>query len=312
MKAFKTSVLSLALTSMISVQAGADLKQGAAAAAQAAMPIAMMAAVSSAGTATVLHKPCMLPGGFAACVMMGLAIVQVGSALSQRSGSAQSASQLVGTGYGNGGGANADGTSLTDTKTDTYTLADGSKINGDAAKTANALVANGLGALADDYAKNAQTVQNSGVQVSPDGQTVKLPNGKTIPSSSMSSADSMKKAGFSNAEISNANTALQDASKVIAAYQSKVGSLTNDAGGGGSGGLGGPGGSGSGSGSGSGYGDSSAFGKLGLNGKGNKASVSGMSKKFGNDNIGVSGDNIFEMVSRRYQSKDKVDSFLKN
>ena len=303
MKTFKTSVLALTLITMVGSQASADAKQGAAALAQAAMPLAMIAVVSSAGTAKVLHPPCLLPGGAAACVMMGLAVVQVGMALAQRSGSQTSASQLVGT----SAGGTSNGTSLTDPKTLTYTSADGSTVTGDAAKTANALVASGLGALADDYAKSAQAVKDAGIQVSSDGQTVKMPNGKTISSSAMSSSDGMKQAGFSNAEISNANSALQDAPKAIAAYQSKVGALTNDAGGGGGGGLGAGGGGSSGS-----YGDSGGFGKMGLAAKGNKASVSGMSKKFGNDNIGVSGDNIFEMVSRRYQSKDKVDSFLKN
>jgi hypothetical protein len=40
-------------------------------------------------------------------------------------------------------------------------------------------------------------------------------------------------------------------------------------------------------------------------------SVAGMSKKFGGENIGVSGDNIFQMVNRRYKSQDERNGFLR-
>jgi hypothetical protein len=234
---------------------------------------------------------------------MGLAFAQVGLSLMQKSGSSQSASDLTGyagNSVGSTGVTNADGSS-------TYTLADGTVVTGDTAKNANALVASGLGSLADGYAKGSQTFKNTGIQISDDGQNVTLPNGKKVASSSMASADGMKSAGFSASEIANAMSGLDAASKAVAAQQSKLASLTNDAGGGGGGGMraGGDGGYGGGS-------SDDALARMRAASLKNNSNVSGMSKKLGNDNIGVAGDDIFEMVSRRYQTRDKINSFLKN
>lgn len=304
MKTLKRSILSVTVVSFLGVQAATA--GGAADAASSAMQIAMMTAAMSAATGTALKPPC-ATGSTASCVLMGLAIAQVGLSLLNKSGSAKSKASLIGSGGGSEAGSvgvnNADPSS-------TYTTGDGTVVTGDTAKTANALVASGLGSLADQYVKDAQTVKNSGIQVSEDGQSVKLPNGKTISSSAMSSAEGMRNAGFSNADIASAESALSDLQKNAASMQSKVAALTNDVGGGGGGGS--LGSRGSDGGSGYGSGDASLYGKLGLKGNANKSNVSGMSKKFGNDNIGVAGDDIFEMVSRRYQSKDKVDTFLKN
>jgi hypothetical protein len=305
MKTLKRSILSIAAIAFVGIQA-AYAGGGAAQLAQSAMQAAAMSAAVSAATGSSLVPKCSAPGGQAACVLMGLAFAQVPLSLMSKSGSAKSASQLVGSGVGYGDS----GAATTADPSSTYTTANGTTVTGETAKTANALVANGLGALADDYVKGVQTTRAKGIEVSDDGQSVKLPNGKTIPSSAMNSAEGMRNAGFSSAEIASAESALSDLQKNAASIQSKVAALTNDVGGGGGGGL-----SSRGSDGGSGYGssDASLYGKLlGLKAKSDKSAVSGMSKKFGNDNIGVAGDDIFEMVSRRYQSKDKVDTFLKN
>ncbi len=301
----------IAILSTVSLLASQQAHaQAAQAATQAISGAVMVVAVSNVGAAK-FSVPCTKPGGQAACVLMGLSLAQIPLALLTGSGAKKSKADLT---YS---GANYGGTDAANPATDlasqptTYTLADGTTITGKDAQTANALTANGLGSIADDYEKNAKTFGTTGIQISDDAQSVKMPNGKTIPASAMNSAEGMRNAGFSNAEVSNAQSALNDLQKNSASIQSKVAALTNDVGGGGGGGLGSPGGGGGG-GYGSGDGAYGAGGKLGLGGKGNKANVSGMSKKFGNDNIGVAGDDIFEMISRRYQSKDKVDSFLKN
>ena len=40
------------------------------------------------------------------------------------------------------------------------------------------------------------------------------------------------------------------------------------------------------------------------------ASVAGMVKNYNGEMIGVSGDNIFDMMTRRYREKDGKDNFL--
>jgi hypothetical protein len=284
------------------LHAEADLQQGAAAAAQAAMPIAMMAAVSSGATATALKFPCVAqPPNALACTMMGLAVVQVGMALAQHSGDKSSAGGLSGNynfdnSAGTPGAVNADPSA-------TYTTPDGTTINGDYAKIANNLAGNGLGGLANDYASDVNALKGSGVTVSPDGTSVTTADGKKVTASSLGSESAMKAAGFSGSDISGAQNALKNVPAAISAL--KASAMTNDVGGGG-GGLG-SGGGGGGGGSGSG-GSFAGFGKAA---KGQDISLSGMSKKLGNDNIGVAGDDIFEMITRRYKARDKVDAFIK-
>ena len=41
-----------------------------------------------------------------------------------------------------------------------------------------------------------------------------------------------------------------------------------------------------------------------------RSSVAGMTRSLASDRIGVSGDNIFEMLSRRYQKKSRANAFL--
>lgn len=284
-------------------QARADLQQGAAAAAQAAMPIALMAAMDSTVFANLAKHGCTESGSIPMCIMMGLSLAQVGMALANKSGSDKSASNLT-SGYGNTAG------SVGVTKADpnaTYTTSDGTTVTGATARTANTLAANGLGGIANDFVSASKVAAASGVSVSADGSSVTLPNGKKVASSAFSSADSMKDAGFSGSDISNVQDFLKnEAPKAIAAAHAKIGSLTNDVGGGGGSA------SSAGAGSGGGYGDG-GMSKIGKGAGAKKdAGVSGMSKKLGGDNIGVSGDDIFEMITRRYQARDKADTFLKN
>lgn len=52
--------------------------------------------------------------------------------------------------------------------------------------------------------------------------------------------------------------------------------------------------------------------KSGNSGDKNKAAkVSGLSKRVGDDQIGVAGDNIWEMITRRYRDRDAQNNFIK-
>ena len=241
---------------------------------------------------------------FVACAMLALTVAQIGASLLHSGASGRSADALSNTGASGAGSAAA-------------TIAPGTYgTNGSAgagtmrAQDAAALTSMGLGSLVSDYKSLKDAVAQSGVTVSADGSTVKGPNGKTYPSSTFSSAQAMKNAGFGDSQISEAQNALAEGQKRAAAYMSKVASLTNDQGGGGGTGAGG-GGGGSGD-SGSGRDPFGGLGKRGGAGNGKDKGVAGMSKKLGSDSIGVSGDDIFEMVTRRYQARDKVNTFLKN
>jgi hypothetical protein len=51
------------------------------------------------------------------------------------------------------------------------------------------------------------------------------------------------------------------------------------------------------------------FAKVGGDDK--KDKLSGLSKRVGDDQIGVAADNIWEMVTRRYRDRDAQNNFIK-
>jgi hypothetical protein len=127
--------------------------------------------------------------------------------------------------------------------------------------------------------------------------------GKSYPLASFGSVDGMKAMGFSDAEIANAMSKNKDIAGKVAG-KSQVAALSADGGGGGGRAAAslppdpGP--------------DYSAlFGEKKAKDK-KEVSVAGMTKKYGGDVIGVSGDNIFEMVTRRYKSQDAKNSFIRD
>lgn len=153
-------------------------------------------------------------------------------------------------------------------------------------------------------------LEKLGYKISKDGTSVKMPDGREISGAAMASPSAMAAAGMSASEISSAQAALK-AAQDKAAAKFKTASLGADAGGGG-GGSGGVGGRDPAADGGSGMGQ--MFGKFPWDkekDKKDKNRLSGMSKKLGNDNIGVAGDDIFEMVTRRYKARDAANDFLK-
>ena len=274
--------------------------------------IARDAALRSAADAGVVggaaKGPC-AGGHVAMCVIVGLTAAQIVLSMLNKKNSDKSRNALLsGTNLGSTGTGEAveqrAAVLTTGTMTSPNTTAD----------TVATLNSSGLGSLVSDFKSLQATAAQSGVSVSNDGQTVTLPNGKKVSSGSFGSAAGMKAAGFGNAEITSVQNLLSDVSKKSnASASSKVSSLTNDqGGGGGGGGFGGAGGSGGAGEVGTGGGGYDPYGRMrGLGNKGDKG-VSGLSKKLGSDNIGVSGDNLFEMVHRRYEARDKANAFLKN
>lgn len=151
---------------------------------------------------------------------------------------------------------------------------------------------------------------SSGASMTADGKGVKLPNGKTVPLSSLGSADGMRSAGFLDSEIGAAQDALKKAqAAAMAKYKNANALAAGGGGGGGGGGAAGRHGSGAG-------GDEVVYQFQGKfpweKDKQGGTSISGMSKRLGDDKIGVAGDNIFEMISRRYKARDAAQTFLKH
>lgn len=311
----KIVLVALISTSMVSSRANAS---GASTVATTAAEIAGVAAITSLATGTALKIPCTaLPKNPIACVMMGLALAQMALSLANQKNSKKSAEQLSGGVSSTTPGDGSSGTDGSGTGSSGTSTASGSTDNSISIPSTEQTVANlnsaGLGALVSDYRSLQATADDSGFAISKDGSTVTVPGGKQTPTGSFGSSDSMKNAGFGASDIANYDSALKEAAK-SGEYKSKLASLTNADGGSGGGGGGSGAGAGSGSGDGSdgsGSGYDSLGRKLGLNGKGDKG-LAGMSKKLGTDNIGVSGDNIFEMVHRRYEAKDKANAFIKN
>jgi hypothetical protein len=140
-----------------------------------------------------------------------------------------------------------------------------------------------------------------------DGQLVG--KGKSYPLDGFGSAAGMKAMGFNDADISRAMGLAKDKGAKIASkfnFGNQQGSPAAAGGGGGAK-----------------RGAASMDGSMGIDydkimGRHRQIdkekiepSVAGMSKKFGGENIGVSGDNIFQMVNRRYKSQDERNGFLR-
>lgn len=130
-----------------------------------------------------------------------------------------------------------------------------------------------------------------------------MPNGKSFSTSDVMNPNAMANAGVSPSEYKSAMDMAKAAEKKAADSVEKMGALTA-ANGFDSGGSGG----------------GSASSKLppsldeaGIPGapmKREPTSVAGMVKNYNGEMIGVSGDNIFEMMARRYREKASKDNFL--
>jgi hypothetical protein len=128
-----------------------------------------------------------------------------------------------------------------------------------------------------------------GYEPTADGSGITLPNGSVMPvgGAGGGSLDSgMKSAGFTDGQIGQAKALIAEVKDKADRSKSKELSGTGMGGGGGGGG---------------GYASAPPPAASAEKSRGSGASLSGLSKNLGNDKIGVSGDDIFEMISRRYR-----------
>ncbi len=145
-----------------------------------------------------------------------------------------------------------------------------------------------------------QEYADLGYTMSPDGSTLSVPGGGTVSTASIASG---KAPGFEMTDSVRDNLAAIEAEALKNSGNRVVPIGLQDGGGGGGGGSGGgetP--------------DGSKFDMANyLKGLKNRdpSSVSGLSKKLGDDNIGIKSDNIFEMVSRQYKRKESQSAFIK-
>lgn len=147
----------------------------------------------------------------------------------------------------------------------------------------------------------------------PATQTVTAPNGKTLKAKDVNSPEAMAAAGVSQGIIDGVSAATEQnlalAMKKVAKYmKTPVNGEEYASGGGGSASDGSStsaasAGAGAGSGSGSGA-------REGLGVDRDPAQVAGMQKNYHGEPIGVSADSIFNMMTRRYRTKDSQNSFL--
>lgn len=153
-------------------------------------------------------------------------------------------------------------------------------------------------------------LQDAGATISPDGRTMTTKDGRKfdLGAGGDGSEKGLLGMGLSPAEAAQAAAlGKKFASQVADKYgQGKLG-----ADGGGGGGRG-PAASAAGDGSGGdGMGGMGRFLDPRMRNR-PKAKVSGLTKKLGDDTIGVSGDDIFEMITRRYKARDQENQFLKD
>jgi len=164
--------------------------------------------------------------------------------------------------------------------------------------------------IARDVARLRNELDKSGVKLSPDGNTVTTPDGRKydLSKAGSGSESDMLAMGLSAAEAAQAaNMGKQFAAKQVEKFKQM--SQLAGAGGGGGRGLASDGAAGGDGGYGSGF---DPWGRDPRNRNRAKPKISGLTKKLGNDTIGVSGDDIFEMVTRRYKARDQENHFLKD
>lgn len=165
-------------------------------------------------------------------------------------------------------------------------------------------------AVARDIAQARRALEQSGVKISPDGKTMTTPDGREFDlTKSANSEQDLMNLGFSPSE---AAAAMADSRAVAKKMNEKFKQMSQLAGAGGGGGGGGRGIAAEGGGGGDPFAGFDPYGRDRNSRNRKKAQVSGLTKKLGSDTIGVAGDDIFEMVTRRYKARDSQNDFLKD
>lgn len=273
----------------------------------------LIGAAANIGAAGMYMGICSTVYGSWACPLAGLAAVAASllnnaSKGSSSAGAGMSAFDPTAYGYGTGTG--------TGTSTDPTVVYGDSGNNG----TNGSAGTNGTGVtlpdgttsqtIARDIAKIRTGLEQAGVTISPDGKTMTTKDGRTfdLGAAGDGSMSGLMAMGLSASEAAQADAAGKKFAAANASKFANMAKLAADGGGGGGGAAGrGP--------ADDGTGGAGRF-NFNLNDPRNKkraaAKVSGLTRKLGDDTIGVSGDNIFEMITRRYKARDQVNNFLKD
>lgn len=162
--------------------------------------------------------------------------------------------------------------------------------------------------IARDVAKLQSDLAKSGAIISADGKTMTTKDGRKFDLSKGSdgSMEGLMAMGLSAAEAQKAMDAGgKYAAAANAKYAGMLAKMGADGGGGGGGRAPAAEGGGEGGLGGFKWGDPRNKARA-------KAKVAGLTRKLGDDTIGVSGDDIFEMVTRRYKARDQSGNFLKD
>lgn len=276
----------------------------------------LMSAVVGVGAAAMYSRVCATVYGSWACPLAGLAAVGA-SMLGNSAGGAANAGNAMAAydpaayQVGSTGGSYDQYGNLVPGSTGS-----GSGTNGNGVGTAG----DGSGArlpdgttpqtVASAIAKINADLAKSGAIISDDGKTMTTKDGRKFDMSKGGDGPGgLAALGLTGAEANMANDmGKKYAAQANAKYAAMAAKLAAEGGGGGGGAGRSPaaeGGGGAGGGHMGNFMDSRNKTRA-------KANISGLSRKLGDDTIGVSGDNIFEMVTRRYKARDQVNNFLKD
>ncbi len=271
----------------------------------------LLGAVANVGAAAMYTGICATVYGSWACPLAGLAAIAASMLNKGAKGSGAAGASMSAYDPALYGGNGLDGT----------TGDNGTNINGGGSGNGNGSTigsnGNGPTTLPDgstaatvdrDLARIRRGLEGAGVQISDDGKTMKTKDGRTFDLSKGGdgSTEGLLAMGLTASEAAQADAASKNISAQMA---KKIAALSVDGAGGGGGGGRNPAGDAGAGGGGFGMG---GWGQDPRNKKRAPAKVSGLTRKLGDDTIGVSGDNIFEMVTRRYKARDQNGNFLKD
>lgn len=161
----------------------------------------------------------------------------------------------------------------------------------------------GSAAFKSEMSKGFNALSKVGAKLDPKTGKVTFPNGTTLGADQLGNPNAMSQAGVTPTQMKNIQMQLSDLEKAALAKAGAAATAENGFEGGGGGG------------SATTVASDDANGMGGLGGAGKDrdpaaASVAGMTKNFNGELIGVAGDDIFQMMARRYRQKSKEDSFL--
>jgi hypothetical protein len=276
---------------------------------------AMGQVISAAGNVAIAGSffapKCASAFGGWACPLAGIALAAAGSLVGAARGSTAAGDYM--SAYGSGGYAGTAEYDQAGNLISGGTNPDGTPNTGNGIEAASGGIklpdGTTISSITKDIARIRGELEKSGASLSSDGKTMTMKGGRKfdLTKGGDGSREGLLAMGLTADE---ANQAYEASKKGGAAVTSKYGAMMAklSAEGGGGGGRG----PASDFGGGGGAGGFGGWGKDPFGKNRPKPKLSGLTKKLGDDTIGVSGDDIFEMVTRRYKARDQGNHFLKD